>query len=86
MLETCFQSMSIHLHVIYRPPDGNLNLFLDEFTENTTRIADQSNIILTGHFNVHINDIQGYHLSPRTKSAFDIFNTQTKQHSGCSDK
>ena len=46
---------TIHLHVIYRPPDGNLNFFLDAFTEYATRIANQSNIIFTGDFNVHIN-------------------------------
>ena len=50
--------MNIHLHVIHGPPDGNLNLFLDEFTEYATRTANQSNIIPIGDFNVHINDDQ----------------------------
>ena len=40
--------MSIYLHVIYKPPDGNLNLFLDKFTEYATTIENQSNIMLTG--------------------------------------
>ena len=50
--------MSIHLHVIYRPRDGKLNLFIDDFTEYSTSMANQSRIILTGYFNVHINDDQ----------------------------
>ena len=52
------KSTSIHLHVINRAPDGNLNLFLDKFTEYATRIADQFNIILTWDFNVPIKIIK----------------------------
>ena len=56
--ELTVKGTSIHLHVIYRQPDGNLNSFLDKFTEYATRIADQSNIIFTGACNVYINDDQ----------------------------
>ena len=52
------KGMCIHLHEIYRPPDGNLNLFLEIFTKYATRIANQSNVIFTRDCNVAINDDQ----------------------------
>ena len=49
-------NQAICLVAIYRPPDLSLPWFLDDFTEFMVDIiADSSNIVVMGDFNIHVN-------------------------------
>ena len=47
---------TLHVCAIYRPPDTSERLFIDDFTEFMVDvIAEYSNLIVVGDFNMHIN-------------------------------
>ena len=49
-------NQTLHLCAIYRPPDKSEMLFIDDFTEFMADvIAEYSNLIVVGDFNMHIN-------------------------------
>ena len=46
----------LHVCAIYRPPDTSERLFIDDFTEFMVDVlAEYSNLIVVGDFNMHIN-------------------------------
>ena len=43
---------------MYRPPDGSITQFLDNFTELLVDIvASNTNLVVLGDFNIHVNDV-----------------------------
>ena len=43
---------------VYRPPDGSIPQFLDNFTELLVDIvASNTNLVTLGDFNIHVNDV-----------------------------
>ena len=50
------KGLSNVIYVIYRPQDGNLNLFLDDFSEYLSLLNNTTDNILVGDFNKHVND------------------------------
>ena len=49
-------NQTLHLCAIYRPPDTSEMLFIDDFMEFMADvIAEYSNLIVVGDFNIHIN-------------------------------
>ena len=43
---------------VYRPPDGSIPQFLDNFTELLVDVvASNTNLVILGDFNIHVNDV-----------------------------
>ena len=63
---------------VYRPPDGIIPQFLDNFTELLVDIvASNTNLVILGDFNIHINDVN----DPNASIFLDIMTTLgLKQH------
>ena len=75
-LETLFVDVTLgddtklHIGVLYRPPDGNENEFLEEF-KNLLEILPQKNVFLMGDFNFNLLKVENEH----TKNFEDIILT-----------
>ena len=50
------KGLSIAIHVIYRPLDGNFNMFLDDFMEYLSLLNNTTDNICVGYFNIHVSD------------------------------
>ena len=49
---------------VYRPPDGSITQFLDNFTELLVDIvASNTNLVILDDFNIHVNDVNDQNAS-----------------------
>ena len=64
---------------VYRPPDGSIPQFLDNFTELLVDIVNSNtNVVVLGDFNIHVNDID----DPNA-CIFSRYNDSTRTETTC---
>ena len=64
--------LSLNMAVIYRPPDKSVHSFVNDFLDYMERnINSTSKLLLTGDFNIHVNDLD----SPDTNTFLDVLDS-----------
>lgn len=55
-LKLCVKSCSYNIFIFYRPPSSSMSVFLDEFASFLTDVSASGDLILSGDFNIHVNN------------------------------